>query len=395
MPPTFPTIARWLVLLALSVAFIGRASAQEQRVEITRNGVTTTLVLPEYKSQGVAYASLNDIMRQLGGTVAVDAAGASAELGGVRAAVGLNDVAVKGDRSPFSLVHPVLAYQNDALIAMSDVVRFLGEGYGLGTPDAPPTDSALALPMEDAPLESIEASPAPAPTVETDAGLDAVAPMTDSLEDAPLESVATPAPAPVPAPAAVPSGTVVLDPGHGGDDSGAVGASGLSEKEIALAVATSVARILREQYGVTATLTREGDEMRTVRERAAAIQQTGAGLVVSVHAGANPVVAASGPALFAHGGGRAGENASLAVAEALAATAATLTAPATPAVHEVPLALLRESRAPGVLVELGNLSNPEDEARLGDAGYREQLAGALAAGINRALGRPEPGGAAQ
>lgn len=365
-------------------------------MEITRNGVNTTLVLPEYKSQGVAYASLNDIMRQLGGTVAVDAARASAELGGVRAEVGLNDVAVAGGRTPFSLIHPVLAYQNDALIAMSDVVRFLGQGYGLGTPDAPSTDSALALPMEDAPLESIEAAPAPVETVEADGGLESITALTDSLEDAPLESVTTPAPAPVPTPApAVRGGTVVLDAGHGGDDPGAIGASGLMEKEIALGVATSVARILREQYGLTAVLTRDGDVLRSARERSNAIQQAGAGLVVSIHAGANPVATAWGPALFAHGGGRAGENASLAVAEALAASTSALTAPGTPAVHEVPLALLRDSRAPGVLVELGNLANPEDEARLGDTGYREQLAGALAAGINRALGRPEPGGAAQ
>ena len=395
MPQNPHAIAGRLIALALlsCLVFSRGADADEQRIEVTRNGVTTTLVLPEYTSQGMPYASLADLSRQLGGSVEVDAARAAVILGDVRAEIGLNDVAVQRGGETFSLLHPVLPYQNDALIAMSDVLPFLRDGYGMGSPENLPMDSALALPAEEAPLESVvpdASTPAPTDAME-DADLESIAPAVNSLEDAPLESIAPTAP-----PAQVPSGVtlVAIDPGHGGDDAGIVGASGLTEKDLCLAVATSLRRILSEQYGLATVATREGDDARTVQNRADILASSRAGLMVSIHAGASYATGAQGPALFAHAT-TATPRTAVSVAQTLANVIGPVSASAAPAVHGVALGLLRDSSVPGVMIELGNLANPSEEARLADPQYQEQLAAALAMGINRALGRPEPGGTAQ
>lgn len=401
MPLTPHTIAGRMIALALlsCLMFIQVASGDEQQIKVTRNGVTTTLVLPEYMSQGVPYASLSDLTRQLGGNVEVDATRAAVVLGEGRAEIGLNDVAVQRGGASFSLVHPVLPYQKDALIAMSDVIRFLQDGYGMGTPENPPTESALALPVEETPLESAApaqtapvpgGTPAPLADPMEDAPLESIAPVADTLEDAPLESVLPVAPAPVPTGISI----VAIDPGHGGDDVGVVGPAGLAEKDLCLAVATSLRRILSEQYGLSTVATREGDDARTLQNRADILGSGKAGLLISIHAGASYTPGAAGPALFAHSTA-ATPGTSLSVARTLANAVGTVSAPAGTAVHEVALGLLRESTVPGVLIELGNLANPAEETRLADPQYQEQLAAALAAGLNHALGRPEPGGALQ
>jgi N-acetylmuramoyl-L-alanine amidase len=388
-------IAGRLIALALlsCLVFVPQATADEQQIEVTRNGVTTTLVLPEYLSQGVPYASLADLSRQLGGSVEVDAARAAVILGEVRAEIGLNDVAVQRGNENFSLLHPVLPYQNDALIAMSDVLRFLRDGYGMGTPNSPPMDSALALPAEEAPLEPVvpdASTPGPEVDAMEEADLESIAPAVDSLENAPLESIAAAAPAQVPSGITV----VAIDPGHGGEDVGIVGASGLAEKDLCLAVATSLRRILSEQYGLATVATREGDDARTQQNRADIFASSRAGLMVSIHAGASYATGAQGPAFFAHA--RTGTpRTAISVAQTLANAVGPISASAAPAVHGVALGLLRDSSVPGVMIELGNLANPAEEARLADPQYQEQLAAALAAGINQALGRPEPGVAAQ
>jgi N-acetylmuramoyl-L-alanine amidase len=399
MPLTPHAIAGRIFALALlsCLLFAPVASGEEQKIDVTRNGVTTTLVLPEYTSQGVPYASLADLARQLGGTAEVDAARAAMQLGETRAEVGLNDVAVQRGGESFSLIHPVLPYQNDALIAMSDVVRFLRDGYGMGTPENPPATSALALPAEEAPLESVvPEAPSTRPLPESElmevTELESIAPTADTLEDAPLESVAPASVTPDPMPSGI--AVVAIDPGHGGDDTGVVGSTGLAEKDVCLAIATSVSRVLSEKYGVSTVLTREGDEIRTAQNRADALSSGRAGLVVSIHVGASYATGAAGPALFAHAAAGA-SRASLSVARFLSDSVAGISAPSIPVVHEAALGLLRGSTIPGVLVEVGNLANPTEEARLADPQYQEQLAAALAGGINQALGRPEPGGAAQ
>lgn len=80
---------------------------------------------------------------------------------------------------------------------------------------------------------------------------------------------------------------VVLDPGHGGSNSGAKGATGLYEKQLTLALADQVAARLRAQ-GIDVALTRAHDESKTLRQRVMFANAQRADLFVSIHANASP-----------------------------------------------------------------------------------------------------------
>src|SRR5436190_20089833 len=87
---------------------------------------------------------------------------------------------------------------------------------------------------------------------------------------------------------------VVLDPGHGGSNTGAAGVvEGLYEKRLTLALAHAVARRL-EAAGVAVTLTRDGDRYVSLRERVRIANAAGADLFVSLHANASPTRAQRG-----------------------------------------------------------------------------------------------------
>jgi N-acetylmuramoyl-L-alanine amidase len=80
---------------------------------------------------------------------------------------------------------------------------------------------------------------------------------------------------------------VVLDPGHGGSNLGALGAAGIHEKELTLQLALQVATRLRE-HGIEVRLTRTDDRTLTLRQRVEVADQLPADLFVSIHANASP-----------------------------------------------------------------------------------------------------------
>ena len=86
---------------------------------------------------------------------------------------------------------------------------------------------------------------------------------------------------------------VVLDPGHGGSNPGATGATGLREKQLTLALARAVADRLRAR-GIAVRLTRTTDRTLTLRQRVAIADQLPADLFVSIHANASPTRTQSG-----------------------------------------------------------------------------------------------------
>ena len=81
---------------------------------------------------------------------------------------------------------------------------------------------------------------------------------------------------------------IVLDPGHGGKDPGAVGVGGIAEKDIVLAVAKKLAKKLKEEMGVQVVLTRTDDRFIPLEERTAIANAEEADLFVSLHMNASP-----------------------------------------------------------------------------------------------------------
>ncbi len=78
--------------------------------------------------------------------------------------------------------------------------------------------------------------------------------------------------------------TVVIDPGHGGEDSGAIGPGAVEEKKITLAIAERLAGILRERHGFRVLLTRRDDTFVPLRSRTAFANKSGADVFISIHA---------------------------------------------------------------------------------------------------------------
>jgi N-acetylmuramoyl-L-alanine amidase len=213
----------------------------------------------------------------------------------------------------------------------------------------------------------------------------------------------------------------VIDPGHGGHDAGAVGPSGLQEKELALDVARRVVGLLQEELGVRVVLTRARDQFVGLRERTALANRERADLFVSIHVNATPDGAATGTETYflsneatdgaarraaeyenrliaADMGARGGspdvlrsilwdlaqsdfQQESSRVAETLQNNLDRALRRPSRGVKQAPFYVLGGAAMPAVLVEIGFISNPAEEQRLRDDGYRDRIARALAAGI--------------
>ena len=87
---------------------------------------------------------------------------------------------------------------------------------------------------------------------------------------------------------------IVLDAGHGGHDSGAVGPTGLMEKDLVLDVTRRVAKLVEERLGIKVRFTRDADNFVTLRDRTSFANRERADLCVSIHANAHRQSATDG-----------------------------------------------------------------------------------------------------
>ena len=180
--------------------------------------------------------------------------------------------------------------------------------------------------------------------------------------------------------------TVVLDPGHGGSDSGAVGVGGLVEKEINLAVALQAREALRKR-GARVVMTRDVDR-DTAPARADELShrvEVGCAeqghVFVSIHHNARPRVedarVACGVFVYYY------QPWSADLARALVAPVADAQREAHRAYVFRSFAVTRQTYMPSVLVEVGFISNPQEEQKMRDPGYAPRIGEAIASGIER------------
>jgi len=193
---------------------------------------------------------------------------------------------------------------------------------------------------------------------------------------------------------------VAIDPGHGGQEAGAIGKGGATEQTINLAVAEQLQKLLKMRRGAPVVMTRDADYAVSPAQRLEAVARGQADVLLSLHAQAHfspvargvmlyvaPEKAAESPAGSAQEpppAGVPGINASMRLAEALrdAFTAAGyVVAP----VQERPLFPLGQGNLPRVLVEMGFLSNDGDLARLKDPAQQQLLAQVLFNGLEAFL----------
>ncbi len=174
--------------------------------------------------------------------------------------------------------------------------------------------------------------------------------------------------------------TVVVDPGHGGWDPGAV-VSGTREKEIVLEIGLKVKELL-EQHGAKVVLTRESDESfsKATREdlgrRVALVEQHRAQVFISIHANKDSCNCWGAQTFYQRKGMPAGQRLAMAIQNQMRQLTTT-TRTSLPADYFV----LRTSPAPAAMVEVGFLSNAVEKERLQDADHQRTLALAITLGI--------------
>jgi len=174
---------------------------------------------------------------------------------------------------------------------------------------------------------------------------------------------------------------VVVDPGHGGKDSGAPGLGGLLEKDVVLPISKRVAAIL-EQNGVQAVLTRDSDYFVELQGRVDIAARSNATLFVSIHANAvdrRPDV--NGLEVYYYD---SGYSLAEVVRQTILQNISTIKDRGT---RKARFYVLRKSSMPSILVEVGYMTGREDNPRLGTTEYQNRMAEAIARGVLRYLQR--------
>ncbi|MDH6057963.1 N-acetylmuramoyl-L-alanine amidase [Umezakia ovalisporum] len=185
------------------------------------------------------------------------------------------------------------------------------------------------------------------------------------------------APLPIPATRAV----VMIDPGHGGQDPGAIGIGGIREKDVILPISKRIAEIL-QQNGVQALLTRDSDYFVSLPGRVSLAQRARADLFVSIHANAislsRPDV--NGLETYYYDSGQS-------LARSIHSSVLQNINVRDRNVRRARFYVLRKSAIPSVLVEVGFVTGREDAAKLRTTAYQNQMADAIARGILQYLQR--------
>ncbi|HPR08005.1 MAG: N-acetylmuramoyl-L-alanine amidase [Zoogloeaceae bacterium] len=218
--------------------------------------------------------------------------------------------------------------------------------------------------------------------------------------------------------------TVAIDPGHGGEDPGAVGRRGSYEKNVTLKIARLLKKRIDAEPGMRAVLTRDGDYFVPLHKRVQKARAVKADLFMSIHADAFVKPDARGSSVFVLSergassaaarwlakrendadliggvaiGGQDGHlartlldlsqtatiNDSMKVGKAVLAELGDINTLHKRDVEHAGFAVLKAPDIPSVLVETAFISNPEEERRLNDHAYQDKMANAILKGIRR------------
>ncbi|WP_409284895.1 N-acetylmuramoyl-L-alanine amidase [Pseudomonas protegens] len=227
---------------------------------------------------------------------------------------------------------------------------------------------------------------------------------------------------------------VVVDPGHGGKDPGAVGAKGEREKDVVLAIARLLAKRLKREKGFDVKLVRNDDFFVPLRKRVEIARKHQADLFISVHADAAPRLTASGASVYALSEGGATSatarlmaqrengadllgattllnlkdkdpmlagvivdmsmNATIAASLQLGSTVLDSLSGVTTLhqkrVEQAGFAVLKSPDVPSILVETGFISNSRDSQRLVTARHQQAIADGLFNGLQRYFEKNPP-----
>ncbi len=225
--------------------------------------------------------------------------------------------------------------------------------------------------------------------------------------------------------------TIVIDPGHGGEDPGAKGRRGTYEKNVTLTIARKLKTLVDAEPNMRALLTRDGDYFIPLDNRVEKARRIKADLFVSVHADANTKTKVSGSSVFALSERGATSKTAKILAQRennsdliggvnlkvedryvrMTLADLSLTAQISDSlklgravlgelggvnplhrdeVEQAGFAVLKAPEIPSILVETAFISNPDEERRLTDEAYQEKIAHAILRGIKRYVAKNPP-----
>lgn len=224
---------------------------------------------------------------------------------------------------------------------------------------------------------------------------------------------------------------IVIDPGHGGEDPGAIGRRGTMEKNVVLAIGKKLKEILNGQEGTRAFLTRVGDYYVPFHKRLSMARDLGADLFISIHADAARNRSAKGASVYCLStggavseaakilagkenmadiiGGTLGDgngndesdpiilnmyqtntiNQSKVLGANILNNLCRINNIKFPQVQEAPFRVLKFFEIPAVLIETAYISNPQEELGLVNAKHQANIAGSLARSVREFFGLPE------
>jgi N-acetylmuramoyl-L-alanine amidase len=225
--------------------------------------------------------------------------------------------------------------------------------------------------------------------------------------------------------------TVALDPGHGGEDPGAIGATGLREKDVVLAIAKRLKARIEQHPNMRVMLTRDGDYFVPLGTRVEKARKVQADLFVSIHADAFVQSSARGSSVFVLSEKGASSSAarwlankeneadniggvnvqrhdpqvasvlldlsttaqitdSLKLGKAVLGEIGGINRLHKGSVEQAGFAVLKAPDIPSILIETAFISNPEEEAKLRDLDYQDKLADAVMTGIRHYFAKNPP-----
>lgn len=227
---------------------------------------------------------------------------------------------------------------------------------------------------------------------------------------------------------------IAIDPGHGGKDPGAIGRSGTHEKTITLQLARKLEKLINDQRGMKAVLTRKDDRFLKLRQRIEIARNSNADMMISIHADSFPDPRARGSSIFALSiDGASSETArmlaknenasdllfgdaslavddvmvnevlfdlsmtgniqsSLDIGDEVLRQIGTVNAVHKNKVQQAGFAVLKVPNTPSILLEAAFLSNPREEKNLRSSAHQLKVAKAISRGVNNYFLRKAPPG---
>ncbi|MCQ4088272.1 N-acetylmuramoyl-L-alanine amidase family protein [Saccharibacillus sp. JS10] len=174
---------------------------------------------------------------------------------------------------------------------------------------------------------------------------------------------------------------VVIDPGHGYQDPGGIGFTGVKEKDMVLQVGLKVAALLKQEPNIDLIMTRSGDTYPTLDDRAKIANDANADVFLSIHGNKAAATSAAGTETY-----YADAKRSKKLSDTIQKHVQAATGFRDRGSKQANFVVIRKTTMPGALVEIGFLSNQAEEAMMMQDDFQQRVALAIVAGLKEYLG---------